>query len=105
MAIALAVASAASDAPIYGGLVALGEVGLAGEIRRISAVTRRLAEAARLGFTVGLVPEGSEVVAPAGMTVIEVRDIVGAVQAAARSARGLSLPRADLDERSALDSA
>ncbi|HVE63321.1 MAG TPA: DNA repair protein RadA [Mycobacteriales bacterium] len=105
LAVALAVASAACDTPISGGLVALGEVGLAGEIRRIGAVARRLAEAARLGFTVGLVPESSDVVAPAGMTVIEVRDIAGAVQAAARSATIRSHPEADREVWAALDSA
>ena len=56
LAIALAVASAAEDRSLRGDLVAIGEVGLAGELRRVSDVPRRLAEASRLGFRVAVVP-------------------------------------------------
>ena len=56
LAIALALASAASDTPLPKNLVAIGEVGLAGEVRRVTGVQRRLAEAHRLGFTHALVP-------------------------------------------------
>jgi DNA repair protein RadA/Sms len=59
LAIALAVASAAVDAALPADVVAVGEVGLAGEIRRVTGVGRRLAEAARLGFTRALVPPDS----------------------------------------------
>ncbi len=53
---ALAIASAAQDATIPHGVVAIGEVGLAGELRRVPGTDRRLAEAARLGFTEAVVP-------------------------------------------------
>ena len=56
LALALAVAGAAQNEPLATGLVAIGEVGLAGEIRRVTGTARRLAEAARLGFTHALVP-------------------------------------------------
>lgn len=56
LAIAMAVASTVSDVPLPRDLVVLGEVGLAGEVRRVTGVSRRLAEAARLGFTRALVP-------------------------------------------------
>jgi DNA repair protein RadA/Sms len=59
LAVALAVASAYQDVPIPAGLVVLGEVGLAGEVRRVPNVARRLAEASRLGFTRALVPPDS----------------------------------------------
>jgi DNA repair protein RadA/Sms len=59
LALLLAVASAAGDKPLPAGLVALGEVGLAGELRPVRDVRRRLAEAARLGFTRALVPAGA----------------------------------------------
>jgi DNA repair protein RadA/Sms len=59
LSVMLAVASAAGDKPLPGGLVALGEVGLAGELRPVRDVRRRLTEAARLGFRRGLVPAGS----------------------------------------------
>ena len=38
--------------------MAIGEIGLSGELRRVPGVERRLAEAARLGFPVALVPPG-----------------------------------------------
>jgi hypothetical protein len=44
---------------VPGGLVAVGEVGLAGEVRRVSGVQRRLAEAERMGFRRAIVPAGS----------------------------------------------
>ncbi len=56
LALVLAVASAARDIPLPPDLVVLGEVGLAGEVRRVAGVKARLAEAARLGFTRALVP-------------------------------------------------
>jgi DNA repair protein RadA/Sms len=70
LALALAVASAARDLPVPADLVAVGEVGLSGEVRRVTGVERRLAEAARLGFTRALVPPD------AGMLPPEVRGIV-----------------------------
>jgi DNA repair protein RadA/Sms len=62
---AVAVASAAHERCVPGGMVALGEVGLAGEIRRVPGVQRRLEEAARLGFTRAIVP-ADRGAAPAG---------------------------------------
>jgi DNA repair protein RadA/Sms len=81
LALALAVASAKQDQPLPAGLVAIGEVGLAGEIRQVTGVATRLAEAARLGFTTAVVPADPGAV-PAGMRVIEARDLVGALRAA-----------------------
>ena len=49
---------AAHDLALAPDLVAIGEVGLTGEVRRVGAVPRRLAEAARLGFRFALVPTG-----------------------------------------------
>jgi DNA repair protein RadA/Sms len=72
-------------------MVVLGEVGLAGEIRRVSGVSRRLAEAARQGYTSALVPPGSGD-APAGLRVHEVADIREALVALARSPRRVEAP-------------
>jgi DNA repair protein RadA/Sms len=60
----------------------MGEVGLAGEIRAVTGIPRRLAEAARLGFAKAVVPNGSigNGPTPAGMKVIEVSDILRAVK-------------------------
>jgi DNA repair protein RadA/Sms len=71
LALALAVASAAKGLALPSDLVAIGEVGLAGEIRRVSGVDRRLQEAFRLGFKRALVPSGSETKI-AGMEIFEV---------------------------------
>ncbi|GAB7031838.1 DNA repair protein RadA [Streptomyces sp. NPDC021749] len=74
LAVALALASAASDTPLPKNLVAIGEVGLAGEVRRVTGVQRRLSEAARLGFTHALVPADPGKI-PDGMRVLEVADV------------------------------
>jgi DNA repair protein RadA/Sms len=59
LALMLSVVSAAGDRPLPNGLIVLGEVGLAGELRPVRDVRRRLSEASRLGFTRALVPAGS----------------------------------------------
>ena len=51
LAIAVAVASAATDKPVSHELAAFGEISLAGEIRPVTAAKMRAAEASRLGFT------------------------------------------------------
>lgn len=81
LAVLLAVAGAACDHPLAAGLMAVGEVGLAGELRPVGGVARRLAEAHRLGFRRAIVPVGSDesVPAPEGMAVHEVADIHGAL--------------------------
>jgi DNA repair protein RadA/Sms len=81
LAVALAVAGAQQDHALPPGLVAIGEVGLAGEIRRVTGVRRRMAEAARLGFTHALVPPDPGPV-PAGIHAVEVADIQQALRAA-----------------------
>ena len=58
LAIAAAIASAAKDIPIKPNIAFIGEVGLAGDIRRVSGTERRLDEAARLGFEWAVVPPG-----------------------------------------------
>jgi DNA repair protein RadA/Sms len=63
--LALALASSLRDRPVTPGLVAVGEVGLLGELRAVPGVERRLREAARLGFTTAIVPAGGRGGAPA----------------------------------------
>jgi DNA repair protein RadA/Sms len=74
LALALAIASASKDRPLPLGLIALGEVGLSGEIRRVGGTGRRLAEAARQGYTAALVPEDAGP-APTGMRLLPVPDL------------------------------
>lgn len=55
--VCLALASAATGIPVGDDVVVLGEIGLAGEVRQVSHTPRRLAEAARLGFTQAVLPD------------------------------------------------
>jgi DNA repair protein RadA/Sms len=59
LAVGLAVASAVADLSVPPDLVAIGEVGLAGEIRRVTGIQRRLIEAERMGFRRAIIPAGS----------------------------------------------
>ncbi len=84
LAVALAVAGAANDRALPARTIAFGEVGLAGEIRPVGGVPRRLSEAARLGFTTAIVPTGAlgSGPLPEGMRVLEVPDLSTAVRVA-----------------------
>jgi len=81
LAVLLAAASSTSGRAVPAGTVAIGEVGLAGEIRPVVGLQRRLAEAARMGFDTALVPPDPGSV-PAGIDVVEVADVVSALMAA-----------------------
>jgi len=65
LGIALSIASSFRDAGVDPQLVAVGEVGLSGELRAVSQLDRRVVEAARLGFKRCLVPKTSARVSPA----------------------------------------
>lgn len=83
LAILLALASAVQDRPIIPGMIAIGEVGLAGEIRRVTGIQRRLAEAARLGVASAIVPPDTAGVS--GLRTIEVETVSEALKAAHRA--------------------
>lgn len=93
LGVALALVSAVTGIAIGEDVVALGEVGLAGEIRQVPATERRLAEAARLGFRRAVVPQSS----PEGPVALEllragtlleaVRLLLGLVPAARSGSR------------------
>ncbi len=70
LAVAMAIASAFTGRPLPATLVVIGEVGLAGDLRRVTGMDRRLAEAARLGFTTALVPADCGQV-PKGLRALE----------------------------------
>ena len=61
LALACALASAMVDRPLPEHLAAIGEIGLAGEVRRVAGVDRRLGEAARLGITTAIIPAGQDI--------------------------------------------
>ena len=56
LASAIAIASAWKSKEVPTDVVAIGEIGLAGELRRVRDMSQRLAEAARLGFRGAIVP-------------------------------------------------
>lgn len=80
----LAVASSYRDAMIADDLVAIGEVGLTGEIRSVSHLNQRLQEVARLGFKKCIIPRGGaeKLEIPAGLTVYRLRNIREAIEVA-----------------------
>ena len=81
LATALALASARLERPIPADLVAIGELGLGGVVRRTSQLERRLAEAARLGFARAIVPPGAPE-PPLGIAVERVATLRDAIRAA-----------------------
>ncbi len=82
--VVLAIASSYRDQPIAYDLIAMGEVGLTGEIRSISHMNQRLAEAARLGFKKCIIPsKTSEIlVIPDELQVFKVKNIREAIEIA-----------------------
>ena len=84
---ALALASAREDVPVPDDMVVCGELGLGGEVRQVAHADRRLAEAARLGFTRAIVPSHAPD-PPAGMTAIRVGTLVEALLAIGITASG-----------------
>lgn len=82
LAVALALASSMSNLAVPQGVIAIGEVGLAGEVRNVAGVPRRVSEAERMGLRRALVPAGSDAKSSRGMEVVEVEDIRSALSAA-----------------------
>ena len=83
--VALALASSLRDKPIAPGTVAIGEVGLLGELRGVVGLERRLREAARLGFARAIVPRPSPgiTIGPLdGLEIVAVETLSDAIVAA-----------------------
>jgi DNA repair protein RadA/Sms len=81
LAVALALASAMTGTALPPSLVACGEIGLAGELRQVAHTSRRLAEAARLGFDEAIVPTSAPE-APGGLRLHRVASLAEAIDAA-----------------------
>ena len=80
LAIVLALASGFSDFEMPGDLIAIGEIGLSGEIRAVSFIEKRIKEAQKLGFTKILVPSRNKITeVPEGITVIRVSSVSQAI--------------------------
>ena len=84
LAIALAVASSFKNVAISKDLVAIGEVGLTGEIRSVSSIEKRVKEAERMGFKQCMIPESSkkQMKYKGNIEVIGVKNIREAIQVA-----------------------
>ena len=82
--VALALASSYRDQPVDSELVAIGEVGLTGEIRSVSYMNHRLAEVARLGFKRCIIPKNNagKLEIPNGLTVYRVKNLREAIEVA-----------------------
>jgi DNA repair protein RadA/Sms len=87
LAVAMALASAYANLPLPTTAVMIGEVGLAGDLRRVSGMERRLSEAARQGFNIALIPPGCDPRSnprsdpvPAGMRALIAPTIVAALE-------------------------
>ncbi len=82
LSVALALVSGITDKPLPDDVVAIGEVGLSGEVRSVSRITARINEAARLGFTRCIVPRScvKQLKGEVGsVTVIGVRNVHEAI--------------------------
>ncbi len=81
LATVLALASSFRDVPIGENLVAIGEVGLTGEIRSVGQLDQRLAEVRRMGFTECIIPAGMRhrVQCPEGLKLLPAKDVRHAI--------------------------
>lgn len=78
LGLALALASAESGRPIAPAVVAVAEIGLAGELRSVPRLDLRLQEAYRVGYRTAIVPESASS-APTGMTLVRCRSLADAL--------------------------
>ena len=83
LAAIISIASSFRGKPVPGELTAIGEVGLTGELRSVSALGQRLSEVRRLGFKRCLIPaqNSMKLVEPEGLQLVRVRNIREALSA------------------------
>jgi DNA repair protein RadA/Sms len=81
LALALTLASNVRNRPAGSDLVAIGELGLSGEVRRVRQLERRLLEACRMGFKRAVVPADSEISAGnlRGLKLLRVATVLDAI--------------------------
>ena len=79
----LAIVSSLRNRPCKKGLISFGEIGLAGEVRPIRFGTERVAEAAKQGFSLAIVPRANAPKQkPEGIEIVGVRTLTEALDAA-----------------------
>jgi DNA repair protein RadA/Sms len=83
LAVVAAVASSLRNRPIHSDAVVFGEVGLAGEVRATTQAVARVREAAQLGFSRCILPDGNiaSADAPSGIEIVGVRTVGEALDA------------------------
>jgi DNA repair protein RadA/Sms len=79
LAVALAIAGSITNKSISRHCAVIGEVGLAGEVRRVSRTETRLAEAAAVGMEAVILPESYRGEVPGGLRCHRVSNLIGAV--------------------------
>ena len=82
LGVALAIASSYKNRGIDPYLVAMGEIGLSGELRSVNQQERRLAEAAKLGFRRCLIPHSKKRLPGSGIEVVNVTSLAEAIHVA-----------------------
>jgi DNA repair protein RadA/Sms len=84
LAVAIAIASSFRNTPVAADLAIVGEIGLSGELRAVGQLSKRLNEAAKLGFKRCLVPKSfrRQEISSDGIEVIGVRSLREALQVA-----------------------
>ena len=84
LSVALAIASSYREKPIPDDLVAIGEIGLTGEIRSVSQMEQRLSEVVRLGFKRCIIPRKTSVKleVPSSLEVYYVKNLAEAIEIA-----------------------
>jgi len=84
LAVAIAIASSFKNVPVAADLAIVGEIGLSGELRAVGQLSKRLSEAAKLGFKRCLIPKSfrRQEIASDGIEVIGVRSLQEALQVA-----------------------
>jgi DNA repair protein RadA/Sms len=84
LAVATAIASSFKNVPVAADLAIVGEIGLSGELRAVGQLSKRLNEAAKLGFKRCLIPKSfrRQEIASDGIEVIGVRSLQEALQVA-----------------------
>ena len=82
LAVALALISSIKDVPVNANVLAMGELGLAGECRSISDIQKRISESYRLGFDVIAIPQKTDktkLKIPKGVSLVDIRSIYDAL--------------------------
>lgn len=80
LAVAAALVSSYRNRPVAKDVLVFGEIGLTGEIRRVSAPERRIADGINLGFKKFIVPAGRLQNAYAGVQIVQVKSLEQALQ-------------------------